>query len=147
MKQSKPNYFDAQSPGGGNSHPLQYCCHKNPMDRECCRDAAAFPAPPSMGVSRQEYWSGVPVPSLSMSSSAEKKYIKMTSNLISIWEVLLMPDYALITWNIKINKTWFFPINSFNLAAHTYINKRHIHIHIYIHIHTYTYQQKNYNTF
>ena len=66
----------------------------------------------------------------------------MTSNLISIWEVLLMPDYALITWDIKINKTWFFPINSFNLAAHTYINKRHIHIYIYIHIHIYTYQQK-----
>ena len=27
----------------------------------------------------------------------KKKYLKMTSNLISIWEVLLMPDYALIT--------------------------------------------------
>ena len=69
----------------------------------------------------------------------------MTSTLIGIGEVLPMPDYTLIAWNIKINKTWFFPINSFNLAEH--INRRHIHTHIYIHIHIYTYQQKNYNTF
>ena len=65
-----------------------------------------------------------------MSSSVEKKNIKMTSNLISIWEALPMPDDALITWHMKINKTWFFPINSFNLAAHTYINKRHIQIYM-----------------
>ena len=29
---------------------------------------AAFKAPPSMGFSRQEYWSGVPLPSLSKSA-------------------------------------------------------------------------------
>ena len=28
---------------------------------------AAYQAPPSMGLSRQEYWSGVPLPSLGLS--------------------------------------------------------------------------------
>ena len=32
---------------------------------------AAYQAPPSMGFSKQEYWSGVPLPSLSISSSSE----------------------------------------------------------------------------
>ena len=42
----------------------------------CVRPSAtpwtpAFPAPPSMGFSRQEYWSGVPLPSLSMGAEID----------------------------------------------------------------------------
>ena len=33
---------------------------------------AAYQAPPSMGFSRQEYWSGVPLPSLSLSLESSK---------------------------------------------------------------------------
>ena len=33
---------------------------------------AAYQAPPSMGFSRQEYWSGLPLPSLSMDMSLGK---------------------------------------------------------------------------
>ena len=51
-----------KSLGGGNSNPLQYSCLKNTMDREGWW-TAAYQAPPSMGFSRQEYWSGVPLPS------------------------------------------------------------------------------------
>ena len=45
-----------RSPGEGNGNPLQYSCLENPMD--CGRKA-----PLSMEFSRQEYWSGLPVPS------------------------------------------------------------------------------------
>ena len=44
---------------------------------------AAYQAPPSMGFSRQEYWSGVPLPSLRTKSY---KYITLiTSHITSIW--------------------------------------------------------------
>ena len=35
---------------------------------------AAYQAPPSMGFSRQEYWSGVPLPSLSLEKYNLKFY-------------------------------------------------------------------------
>ena len=34
---------------------------------------AAYQAPPSMGFSKQEYWSGVPLPSLSLNSKLHEK--------------------------------------------------------------------------
>ena len=44
-------------------------------------ETAAHQAPPSMGVSRQEYWSGVPLPSphcikYIMKSKKEKKFLR-----------------------------------------------------------------------
>ena len=48
--------------GEGNGTPLQYSCLENPMDGGAWW-AAVHQAPPSMGFSRQEYWSGVPLPS------------------------------------------------------------------------------------
>ena len=39
-----------------NGKPLQYSCLETPW-------TAAYQAPSSMGFSRQEYWSGVPLPS------------------------------------------------------------------------------------
>ena len=38
---------------------------------------AAYQAPPSMGFSRQEYWSGVPLPSLQLSHEVFPKYLKI----------------------------------------------------------------------
>ena len=43
----------------------------------------AFQAPPSMGFSRQEYWSGVPLPSLRYALGA----IKNTFKLCSTWKI------------------------------------------------------------
>ena len=37
---------------------------------------AAYQAPPSMGFSRQEYWSGVPLPSPPISCIYRQNYIK-----------------------------------------------------------------------
>ena len=42
---------------------------------------AAYQAPPSMGFSRQEYWSGVPLPSLELNSA--KKLNKQGDNIQS----------------------------------------------------------------
>ena len=46
----------------------------NPMD-------CSLPGPPSMGFSRQEYWSGLPVPSLSLLSKNGYKYCYLISSL------------------------------------------------------------------
>ena len=63
-----------KSPGEGNGSPLRYSCLENPMDGgawwatvSACLTVtpwtAAHQAPPSMGFSRQEYRSGVSLPS------------------------------------------------------------------------------------
>ena len=63
------------STGEGNGKPLQYSYLENPMllllqlshfshVRLCATpQTAAHQAPPSLGFSKQEYWSGLPFPS------------------------------------------------------------------------------------
>ena len=48
---------------------------------------AAHQAPPSMGFSRQEYWSGVPLPSPKNEASGTHKYqkVRFLSQLIQAW--------------------------------------------------------------
>ena len=58
---------------------------------------AAYLAPPSMGFSRQEYWSGVPSPSLSSLSSHKQ-----------LWKCLLFPPLPL-----KFIFSFPLPLNSF----------------------------------
>ena len=43
---------------------------------------AAYQAPPSMGFSRQEYWSGVPLPSLNTHCSNSKSNFYFTDDLV-----------------------------------------------------------------
>ena len=52
---------------------------------------AAFQAPPSMGFSRQEYWSGVPLPSPYVNLILWKKW----QMLYIAWALLLCPPF----WN------------------------------------------------
>ena len=59
---------------------------------------AAFQAPPSMGFSRQEYWSGVPLPSPPLSNS---KY-----NFISILKEI-SPEYSLKGLMLKLKLQYF----------------------------------------
>ena len=78
-----PFHFSLSCIGEGYGNPLQYSCLENPRDRGAWWAAvygvaqsrtrlmrlssssrtAAYQAPPSMGFPRQEYWSGVPLPS------------------------------------------------------------------------------------
>ena len=44
---------------------------------------AAYQAPPSMGFSRQEYWSGVPSPSLCASTGPHYIYISLTFDCLN----------------------------------------------------------------
>ena len=44
---------------------------------------AAYQAPPSMGFSRQEYWSGVPLPSLNMLSRLVITFLPNLSSLVA----------------------------------------------------------------
>ena len=52
----------------------------------------AYQAPPSMGFSRQEYWSGVPVPS--------PKVMSMFFNMLCRWVITFLPrsKHLLISW-------------------------------------------------
>ena len=51
---------------------------------------AAFQAPPSMGFSRQEYWCGVPLPSLSIPTNVVYFYIFLftKSHFKTVWYIL-----------------------------------------------------------
>ena len=45
---------------------------------------AAYQAPPSMGFSRQEYWSGVPLPSLKYTLLSNENLLYITGNSL-LW--------------------------------------------------------------
>ena len=65
---------------------------------------AAYQAPLSMGFSRQEYWSGVPLPSPKkvMQKAANKKRVDGTS--LAVQGLTLLPgDFA---GNIDLNPGW-----------------------------------------
>ena len=75
------------STGEGNGKPLQYSCLENPMlllsrfsrVRLCGTPwTAAYQAPPSMGLSRQEYWRGLPLLSLENPINSMKRHKGMT---------------------------------------------------------------------
>ena len=66
----------------------------------CCRVrllvtpwAAAYQAPPSMGFSRQEYWSGLPLPSACATCDTEKKIIVIE---VTLEKIGIKPDWNLI---------------------------------------------------
>ena len=46
---------------------------------------AAYQAPPSMGFSRQEYWSGVPLPSPNMLSRLVITFLPRSKHLLISW--------------------------------------------------------------
>ena len=51
---------------------------------------AAYQAPPSMGFSRQEYWSGVPLPSLMLVSTVQKNELAIHTYIPSFLDFLLI---------------------------------------------------------
>ena len=60
---------------------------------------AAYQAPLSMGFSRLEYWSGVPLPSLNMLSSLVITFLPMSKHLLISW---LQSPSAVILEPLKI---------------------------------------------
>ena len=56
---------------------------------------AAFQATPSMGFSRQEYWSGLPLPSPKSTLGGTERVLKPLISLGALWQIktkVLMPD-------------------------------------------------------
>ena len=49
---------------------------------------AAYKAPPSMGLSRQKYWSGVPLPSLSSLFTEEETEVREADDLAQVFLTL-----------------------------------------------------------
>ena len=45
---------------------------------------AAYQAPPSMGFSRQEYWSGLPLPSLGIALGYGKEYASLDQKVLAL---------------------------------------------------------------
>ena len=63
--------------------------------------AAAYQAPPSMGVSRQEYWSGVPLPS--PRGSWVKGIQKLANIALQIFcKSKIIPGISLVAWWLRI---------------------------------------------
>ena len=56
---------------------------------------AAYQAPPSMGFSRQEYWSGLPFPSLKVKEESEKVGLKL-----NIQKTKIMACDPITSWQI-----------------------------------------------
>ena len=63
---------------------------------------AAYQAPPSMGFSRQKYWSGVPLP-----SPRQRYHIQMTGSSVISW---LPPPQVLQTQGMDNNCPCLFPL-------------------------------------
>ena len=69
----------------------------------------AYQTPPSMGLSRQEYWSGVPLPSLGLCAkwtfillkNKAKLFFKVILHSVSV-EILFFPHLAFSYWSCKI---------------------------------------------
>ena len=69
---------------------------------------AAYQAPPSMGFSRQEYWSGVPLPSPQLDIDARIslwplsfiQLVCMIASLLLYWQVLIYPSW--VTWSLSL---------------------------------------------
>ena len=67
---------------------------------------AAHQAPPSMGFSRQEYWSGVPLPSPSLASTAIiLPYVFCSLLNYNIWEKLYVTVDLFILWETLFSQT------------------------------------------
>ena len=79
---------------------------------------AAYQAPPSMGFSRQKYWSGVPLPSPSVTSMLSQKYLRnylsvkswlsSVQSLSRVW-LFATPWIAACQASLSITNSWSLP--------------------------------------
>ena len=60
---------------------------------------AAFQAPPSMGFSRQEYWSGVPLPSPSSTVELKHSHYRWEEKLLNSLSLLEI-ERSIMTWEL-----------------------------------------------
>ena len=79
---------------------------------------AAYEAPPSMGFSRQEYWSGVPLPSpTSLSFTISWRLLKF----ISSWQLVMLSNYLILFYPLLLLPSIFPSIRIFSLSPALHI--------------------------
>ena len=75
---------------------------------------AAYQAPPSMGFSRQEYWSGVPLPSLYPPLLILSSFTQLASLLIYVAKLMSDPDLHSYVWapgyHALLLRPWIFQL-------------------------------------
>ena len=74
---------------------------------------AAYQAPPAMGFSRQEYWSGVPLPSQKIAEGLEKFSKAIISETLTTFYNIL--DAKIIYFGIYTEKIWQAPSSTYFL--------------------------------
>ena len=63
---------------------------------------AAYQAPPSMGFSGQEYWSGLPLPSLNMLSRLVITFLPRSKRLLILW--LQSPSAVVLVYSVDFER-------------------------------------------
>ena len=63
---------------------------------------AAYQAPPSMGFSRQEYWSRVPLPSPNMLSRLVITFLSRSKRLLILW--LQSPSAVVLVYSVDFER-------------------------------------------
>ena len=94
---------------------------------------AAYQAPPSVGFSRQEYWSGVPLPSpFKINNTIETDKTNWLYNSMLI--------YRKKTWIKQESVKFCYVLHTEHLKSHPQYTQTHghMHTHMYTHIYTYT---------
>ena len=78
---------------------------------------AAYQAPPSMGFSRQEYWSGVPLPSPSFPAILTLFQVHQTITLAFPWEIQILSPGFLYSVSTFLEQCHPFPMNSLYFSS------------------------------
>ena len=95
---------------------------------------AAFQAPPSMGFSRQEYWSGVPLPSPGNGYKGAQLpfFLVLGSTSVTLVQGLTPVAWGRTQQFVLVPKAWFF-LNIWvtHIHTHTYTYK-HAHMHCHL---------------
>ena len=86
------------------------CCEVAPVIQSCSARLCATPwtaahqAPPSLGFSRQEHWSGLPLPSPGQESEKRKWSRSVVSG--SVWSHRQQPTRLLRPWDFSRQEYW-----------------------------------------
>ena len=79
---------------------------------------AAYQAPPSMGFSRQEYWSGVPLPSPPFQATFPNFWAMYVCSKSSLKEILCVGEWKALLYSFKSAKLKILVLRHLKYAKH-----------------------------
>jgi len=85
---------------------------------------AAYQAPPSMGFSRKEYWSGVPLPSLADGDYSHeiKRHLLLERKAMTNLESILKSRDITLPTKVHLVKAMVFPVVVYGCESWTHIH-------------------------